>query len=261
LSETTPTQPAPAQRGPVSVLLANAASILAILALAIAGGIWLWNAFHDRGYAPDQPIAFSHKRHVGDLKMDCAACHFNAERGKHAGVPPMSVCMGCHNQVATDKPEIQKLAQIASQGSYTDADGVVREGGVVHWARVHKLPDHVYFNHKAHVDANVSCKTCHGPVETMGLMRQHATLTMSWCLECHRRTNYAKDGVGAPSNAAARANERPDPLVVFHERIVKGAKPATAHHDDVPAAIAGKPLPASHAELMNAPTQCSTCHQ
>lgn len=296
LSEPSSPTAAPALAGGPAALLARfwPGALVAVILLA-AGGYWFWNAFHDRGYAPQQPIAFSHKQHAGDLHLDCRFCHFNSERGKHAGVPPMSVCMGCHTVIAGEKPQIRKLADIATTGSYSDADGTVHEGGVVHWNRVHKLPDHVYFNHSAHVAANVACQTCHGPVEEMVVLRQYADLTMGWCLDCHRKTNYVggpgsdpKDPttwrVGTANYAAQRDRETPDPVVEFHERQLKGAKPAAepeakpaeAQPDrlaeflrDNPAFAAkvqGLPawrraeLPDSH-RLMNAPTNCSTCHQ
>ena len=271
--------------------------LVLLAAVLVAGGAaWFLNAFHDRGYAPSQPIAFSHRQHVGELKLDCRYCHYNAERGKHAGVPPMSVCMGCHNAIATDKPDIKKLADIAATGSYSDADGSLREGGVVHWNRVHKLPDHVYFDHSAHVAANVACQTCHGPVEEMRVVRQHATLNMNWCLDCHRKTNYVggpdakRDDpttytVGVGNYDVVRDREVADPVVTFRERQVQGAAP-TVHETtgrpdnrttgrmaeflaanpqfaakvkELPAWRAAD-LPDSH-RLMNAATNCSTCHQ
>lgn len=295
MSEPSLPQAAPPSGGPAALLLRFWPLVL-VAALAAAGGAyWFKNAFHDRGYAPSQPIAFSHKQHAGDLKIDCRFCHFNAERGKHAGVPPMSVCMSCHSVVASDKPEIRKLADIAATGSYAAVDGSLREGGVVHWNRVHKLPDHVYFDHSAHVAANVACQTCHGPVEEMVVLRQHSPLTMQWCLDCHRKTNYVGGpdstpgdpstySVGVADNAALRAREVADPEVVFRERQVKGAPAQVAGHHGGEAAkpgrlaeflqknpqFAGKvkdlpawraaDLPDSH-RLMNAATQCSTCHQ
>jgi hypothetical protein len=47
----------------------------------------------------------------------------------------------------------------------------------------------VYFDHRAHIAATVSCQTCHGPVETMERVRQYETLTMGWCVNCHRDAN------------------------------------------------------------------------
>lgn len=305
LSESSVPMATPAASGGPVARLARYWPGLVIAAVAVVAGVvavvWFRNAFHDQGYAPQQAIAFSHKQHVGDLKLDCRFCHFNAERGKHAGVPPMSVCMSCHGVIAADKPSIQKLTAISNTGTYTDAQGVVHEGGVVHWSRVHKLPDHVYFNHAAHVAANVSCQTCHGPVETMVVMRQAATLNMRWCLDCHRQNDYVggpgsdpKDPatwrVGTANYAAIRDREVADPVVVFRERQVAGAQADEPHPAGAPATGVVPPnagnrlaeflkanprfaekvkhlppwraadLPESH-RLMNAATNCSTCHQ
>lgn len=263
-----------------------------LLVLAVGGALWFANAFHDRGYAPIQPIAYSHKQHAGDLKIDCQYCHFGAADGKHAGVPPMSVCIGCHAQVASDRPEIQKLLEIAEKGSY-EVDGVTYAGGVVHWKKVHRLPDHVYFSHQWHVKAGVACQTCHGPVEEMTTLRQYATLTMASCLECHRRTNYvggpaqhagdpASVTVGSADNRAVAARQDPDPVIAFVRgqgaATAASSAPAPRQLDRLRAFIAEKglkdlpqwraaDLPETHrafygeTRLMNAQTQCSTCHQ
>ncbi len=313
LSESTPPA-APAMIHPISLLKRFWLLLVIVLAIVGYGLHWFSNAFIDQGYAPDQPIAYSHKLHAGELKIDCQYCHFNVSRGKFAGVPPMSVCIGCHKQVATDKPEIQKLLAIDEKGSYVDADGVEKTGGVVHWNRVHRLPDHVYFSHEWHVKGGVACQTCHGPVEDMVKVRQQSPLTMEWCLDCHRKMNYVGGRdyqadkpetftVGAGNYAAANKQEERDPVVVWHERQLMGrndATPAHVAHEVEVSAPGRKPqtvadvepfaermaklvaihpewkdlpnwriadLPESHRviygkpELMNAATQCSTCHQ
>ena len=88
---------------------------------------WRYYAFTDQGYAPKQPIAFSHELHAGKHAMDCSYCHFNAERGRHAGVPPASVCLGCHSPDkggvgAGIEEKVEKMVSIFSsevEDSYT----------------------------------------------------------------------------------------------------------------------------------------------
>lgn len=128
----------------------------------------------NEGYAPTQPIHYSHAVHAGMLEIDCQYCHFSAQRGRYAGIPPAQICMNCHNQVKTDDVEVQKIAVALANDE------------PIKWVRIHNLPDHVYFSHKPHVNAGLACQQCHGPVESMGRVEQHAPLTMGWCLDCHR---------------------------------------------------------------------------
>jgi len=69
----------------------------------------------------------------------------------------------------------------------------------VPWQRVHALPDFVYFDHRAHVSRGVACETCHGQVQAMERMRQESTLSMGWCVACHRASSPALGtAAGAP---------------------------------------------------------------
>lgn len=129
---------------------------------------------YQKGYEPAQPVAYSHRLHAGELGIDCKYCHFGAEKSRHAGIPPINVCMNCHKTVKTSSPEIQKIAKAAETGES------------IQWIRIHKLPDFVYFDHSRHVNRGVKCQTCHGPVEEMEVVRQHSTLSMGWCVNCHR---------------------------------------------------------------------------
>ena len=122
----------------------------------------------------DQPIPFSHQHHVGGLGLDCRYCHAGAEVSPVAGVPPTHTCMTCHSQLYT---QTAMLALVRES---------LADGRPIHWNRVNKLPDYVYFDHSIHIAKGVGCATCHGDVATMPLMRQATPLTMGWCLDCHR---------------------------------------------------------------------------
>ncbi len=176
--------------------------VLATLALAVVlvGANFLPNA-SNQGYAPEQPIPFSHKRHAGINKIACAYCHSGVERSRHATIPSTAVCMNCHTVVKVDSPHIQKLHQI------------YREGKTFEWVRVHELPDYVYFPHKRHIAKGVACETCHGDVKQMDRIVQHAPLTMGWCLDCHRGVTTPKQvlakiypGMKNPHGAVAATN-------------------------------------------------------
>lgn len=126
------------------------------------------------GYAPEQPIPFSHKKHAGLYQIPCLYCHSNAEKSKHATVPSLNICMNCHSVVKPESPWIQKLKEH------------YKNGEPIQWVKVHDLPDFVNFSHKRHVTKGVACETCHGDVKNMARISQAMPMTMGWCLDCHR---------------------------------------------------------------------------
>jgi hypothetical protein len=126
------------------------------------------------GYRPQQPIAFSHRLHAGDLAMDCRYCHSQIEQGRHANIPATQTCMNCHSQVGIDNPKLLPLRESWNTGQ------------PIEWVRVHKLPDYAYFDHAAHLRAGVGCIECHGNVRQMDVVMQVEPLSMGWCLDCHR---------------------------------------------------------------------------
>ncbi len=140
-------------------------------------------------YAPDQPVKFSHKVHVGENGIDCMYCHTTVEQGKSAGIPATNLCMNCHILIRegtnSGKFEIAKVVNASETGQS------------IEWTRIHNLPDHVFFSHAVHVgSAQIDCATCHGPVEEMDIMRQNSDLSMGWCINCHRETqvNFEENG-------------------------------------------------------------------
>jgi hypothetical protein len=142
------------------------------------------------GHAPKQPIPYSHKLHAGTLKLDCRYCHNTVENAGHAAIPPTSTCGNCHggNRVKMDeagqpvtlgviRPESPLLAPVRDSLETNES---------ILWERVHDLPDFVYFNHSIHISRGVSCVSCHGRVDKMEIVTQVRTLSMKWCLDCHR---------------------------------------------------------------------------
>ncbi len=140
------------------------------------------NLGRTQGYAPDQPIKFSHLIHAGENEIDCQYCHSISRFSLSGGIPSNETCLNCHNVIRegslSGRFEINKIHQAHESGQ------------PISWIRVHKLPDHSFFNHAQHVNvANIECQSCHGPVETMHLIRQEEDLSMGWCLSCHRDTH------------------------------------------------------------------------
>lgn len=175
----------------------------------------------DVGYAPEQPVPFSHALHAGKLGLDCRYCHTTVEKAARAAIPPTETCMNCHQRIRT---ESAKLAPIRE--SYAT-------GKPVPWVRVHDLPDYVYFNHSAHVNRGVGCVSCHGRIDTMERVQQVNTLSMGWCLECHR---------------APDANLRPQEFIT-----------AMSWHPAGDAAEMGSRI--REANHIKPSTDCSTCHR
>lgn len=176
----------------------NKFTILVLLVGLTVGGYLatcLFAGIHPKiinvGHQPKQPVPFSHKLHAGQLKLDCRYCHNTVERAGHAAIPPTATCGNCHggNRTTSEVPGTpgRDLGIVHPEST---ALAPVREslesGEPVGWSRVHDLPDFVYFNHSAHINRGVSCVSCHGRVDTMEVVTQIESLSMKWCLDCHR---------------------------------------------------------------------------
>lgn len=180
--------------------------LLLVFAYVLFGN--LYEVGVDQGYQPIQPIAFSHKIHAGDNKIDCQYCHSSAKHSKHSGIPSVNVCMNCHKAiseyngpVADEKEkafydgEIQKIYDAIGWDKEKLAYIENYEEKPIEWVKIHNLPDFVYYNHAQHVTvAGLACQKCHGPVETMEEMYQFSPLTMGWCIQCHKETNVDLKG-------------------------------------------------------------------
>jgi hypothetical protein len=184
--------------------------IIAVLVTAIATGSLAYALSNARkGYEPRQPILFRHTRmagppvmqvnergeqvNVGGFGIPCVTCHTMPYKGRHSTVPSTAVCMNCHASVGLNREWVLKVKD------YWD------RGEPIPWVKVHDLPDFVYYDHAAHVNAkdeqgrsrlpvadaqgrpiNV-CENCHGKVEEMEMVRVTNAFNMQWCLNCHRK--------------------------------------------------------------------------
>lgn len=175
---------------------------------------------NDRGYQPVQPIAYSHQLHAGKLAIPCLYCHGGAEKSRRAGIPSASVCMNCHRYVTAtlgalqmeerraefEKRDMQVIVSpelttlYAAQGLGADLlpDPELSPAPIA-WKRVHSVPDFVAFDHRPHVAADVACQRCHGAIEAMERVRQESSLSMGWCVDCHR-TMTGRTETGKPVN-------------------------------------------------------------
>ncbi|WP_026952014.1 c-type cytochrome [Algoriphagus mannitolivorans] len=168
------------------IIIVTALVVALVAKTAIDG---LYNVGVQQGYAPAQPIAFSHALHAGQYEIACQYCHTGVEIGKSANIPSPNICMNCHMHIQNVggkegiSPEIQKIYD------------AVDNNQPIEWVRVHNLPDLAYFNHSQHVAVGgIECQTCHGPIQEMEVVAQHSSLTMGWCIDCHRQTEIAAEG-------------------------------------------------------------------
>lgn len=198
------------------VYLRRGVAVLAVAGvIGVAIAVYLSNpVVRDAGYAPVQPVEYSHKLHAGDLGMDCRYCHSTVERSAYAAIPATEVCMNCHTRVKTESALLEPV-----RSSYAT-------GEPIPWVKVHVLPDFVYFNHQAHVTAGVSCVSCHGRVDQMIRVKQMEPLSMTWCLDCHRNPAANVRPVAQVTNLAWQPDR--DPAVIGQELIEeKGIQPPT----------------------------------
>jgi len=208
-----------------------------ILILFVLGGYWVVEGAiglgRQQGYQPEQPIFYSHKVHAGVNQISCLYCHSNALDSKHATVPPLNVCMNCHAAIndytkgpklyREDGSEVDGTAEIQKLYSYTGYDPKTSRYNTatakpVEWIKIHSLPDHVFFSHAQHTKAGkVQCQTCHGPIQEMNEVKQFATLSMGWCINCHRTTK-----VNFPDSAGNNGNKFYSIYEKFHKDLKSG---------------------------------------
>ncbi len=159
----------------------NLTVIKASFAMSIVGAlvfVAIWYYFTPKysrvGYEPVQPVHFQHDIHVGQLGLDCRYCHSYVEVSGHSNFPTTQTCMNCHRDIQKDNPKLKPVRDSWATGK------------PIPWVQIHHVPDYAYFNHSAHVNRGVSCVSCHGKVNEMTVVYEDQSLSMGWCLQCHR---------------------------------------------------------------------------
>ncbi len=206
------------------------ANVLPHLTLAgsLAGGVFaiffIWYYFSpeytDVGYAPEQPVEYSHRLHAGELGISCQYCHTNVKDAAHSNVPATQTCMNCHSQIRTESLKLLPVRESWATGKS------------IEWVKVHQLPDYARFSHAVHTNNGVGCESCHGRIDQMEVVFQAEPLSMGWCLECHRAPEqYLRPN----SEITTMGYEYPDDFVQQN-------------------------LQRIDAESIEPPTNCSACH-
>ncbi len=212
---------------------------------SVVGGFWYWATpkFFEVGYMPTQPGGgFNHQIHAGKLGLDCRYCHTKVEKSAEANIPNVATCYGCHAD-----------GHVALTDQQTELTKFIRDAYAadesIPWRRVHKLPDYVRnFPHNAHVNAGVSCFSCHGQMTSEPVVWQQKSLSMGWCLDCHRETPKSPELNLVPRDKVTS-------LLWVEEHLKKvGSAPAGAATDGFNA------KQAFDAQRMTPPTNCGACH-
>ena len=171
--------------------------LLALAAVAVMLSAYS-GASSSQGHGPIQPIAFPHPKHAGavadgGLGLNCVYCHYAANKSPDPGMPAVGTCIGCHAVVPGSTP--QGKAEIAKLVAFSTKNRPIP------WVRIHKVPEYVHFPHVRHVNAGVTCQTCHGQVQKMDRVYQYSSLNMGWCVQCHVNGYDPQEGLKAAGYA------------------------------------------------------------
>jgi len=223
----------------------GAASTDTVIVHDAGPGPWSYSgASSPEGYSPVQPIRFPHPKHVLKLGLNCVYCHYTANRSMDPGFPAMSTCMGCHLYTFTlsKRPEIVKLTDYWNKKQ------------PIPWVRIHRLPEYVHFPHMRHVNAGVTCQTCHGQVQEMYQVYQYASLNMGWCVNCHVNGYTAAQGdraAGAEVRALGPAGAT---------SVAAAEQPGADGRNSTPGDTGRRIGPPLTDEVHRARYDCSVCH-
>jgi len=206
------------------------------------------------GYAPEQPVPYSHALHAGKLGLDCRYCHTTVEKSSYAGLPATETCMSCHSQIWTNSPLLEPIRQSFETGT------------PIKWNLVNKTPEFVYFNHSIHIARGINCNTCHGPVQDMHITFKGNAFQMAWCLQCHR----------APERYVYQDHDHPDrtprqQVFDLYWKYQAGEELTDREHrtldgkndgsDDPQDKAEGKELLAKYGVKVQQLADCSVCHR
>lgn len=154
---------------------------LAVLLVALAAALLLFDLPYPVGLGPRQPIPFSHRVHVTTKRLSCLVCHSEVARSSRAGIPPLQTCMLCHQRIIRSYPYIALLREH------------FRENRPVVWQRVNWVPEFVYFNHSVHIQRGLDCSLCHGEVSLMDRVVTAHKFQMGFCIGCHKKNRATHD--------------------------------------------------------------------
>ncbi len=181
-----PGSPKEGKRIAVNLRIPGGPRTIALVGVASVAGVLLWLRSPLSMPPASQPVAFNHRRHTQDLKIDCSMCHKYVNTGAHAGLPDGQTCKMCHQVQQGTSPEAARLTTLLTRGD------------VLQFNKLFRLPPHVRFTHRRHVGlAKLPCQDCHGAIADTDRppARPLKIIRMQVCLDCHRASGQTQDCV------------------------------------------------------------------
>ena len=208
---------------------ANQLPLQIIIYLGVLGGIatagvnyYMTPKYTRVGYAPVQPVPFSHAKHVQEVGLDCRYCHSSVDMSGHSNVPTSQTCMNCHSVIKATSPLLAPVRESAEKGT------------AVPWVWIHTTPDYAYFNHSIHLNRGISCVECHGKINEMDTVTHMQPLSMAFCIECHRdpggRMRDPKDVFNLDSKTLADQGRIKDAVSYLHDWKVQPPQSCSGCH-------------------------------
>lgn len=181
--------------------------VATVILLAVGAWAWWRSPYADgTGIIVDQPVPFSHEHHVSGLGLDCRYCHLSVENSSFAGMPTSYTCMTCHSQLWDESEMLRPVRESLARNE------------PLRWQRVHNLADFAFFDHRVHVSNGVGCTSCHGDIGEMPLTMKAHSMSMSWCLDCHRNPSphlEPSDRIFAASAQSTDSEPHPELMAAY----------------------------------------------
>jgi len=143
----------------------STAILFGVAALALAGCVWL------RNLGGDGHLAFSHARHVGQEKLDCANCHAEVLAADEPGMPTPDTCTVCHGDIDPSKPPERRVETLFHGEDFAAVHASALSGEVV-------------FSHKLHATSQ-ECDACHRGIAANERVSSLRPIRMETCTTCH----------------------------------------------------------------------------
>jgi hypothetical protein len=180
---------------------------------------------------------FDHALHVKTQGMTCAECHPTTDSSDRAGMPTLALCLKCHEEIDSDKPEdVRAVAFFDEQGHYKRR-------------AVATLSEEIVFSHRPHVYLHrISCEECHGKVGASRAIPPESAVKKDECMACHRKAGKTN----ACNECHSKINSSWIPYTHKHLWDIRHGQVVRSQNKD-----SANRCAMCHAQ----PASCDACHQ